>query len=256
MPDRENKITLRRFIKIALACPGDVDSPEFVQSAPFLELRPYNAANRHYHADWDLLAKRLKLEIAQLRRFLQILVLAEREFQWIGGSVASGITLCRYLFNRDSANEENLRAWISEHSRNDWMPLTRAEEKEREARHRARRAEVERQQAQQQAEAAERRRLHHEEAELHRLASIARNEERSALLENLSELSLQERIRFLLNDWNLSLDAFPPDLLSDKREDYRKVSIEELDKLRNLIGGRKRQWRPVARTINELCRNQ
>ena len=251
---------LREFVALALQCPSELDSADRENVAAFQRLRPFDWAN--CSGDWERATQ--DLDDHSLTQLLKVVVLAERDFKWIGGSAASGIQLYRLLCERCPAAQREVADWVFRHrGDNPWMPLgttlyqarswDEAQQQLRaiEARQAARRAAGELKQAAQRAAAADRKERHRVAGAEHRVRSVAKNESRKALVESMAGISLIDRVNVVLES-RLPLDAFPASLLSEIGDASTSVPTKTLTDLRAAIGERRGAWRKVAKIIDRL----
>jgi len=73
----------------------------------------------HWEA-WGGIAESLTL--SDLILLVQMLTIMERDFRWLGGSVASAIWLFRIVQHREPRVAGLLAEWISQRTDNDWLP--------------------------------------------------------------------------------------------------------------------------------------
>ena len=73
----------------------------------------------HWEA-WDNIAESLTL--SDLILLVQMLTIMERDFGWLGGSVASAIWVFRIVQHREPRVADLLAEWISQRTHNDWLP--------------------------------------------------------------------------------------------------------------------------------------
>lgn len=258
LPDQLHS-RLREFVALALQCPSDLESADREHEPAFQRLRPFDWVNRG--GDWERATQHL--DDGSLWRLLKVVVLAERDFKWMGGSAASGIRLYRMLSERCPAAQREMADWVLRHrGDNPYVPLgttvhARSWDEAQEelhqirARKAARNAAGARKQAVQTAAAVERRNRHQVVAAEHRAQSAEKNESRRMLIARIAEVSVVERVRGVL-DSPLPLDAFPVSLFSEVSDEHAHVPRETLAALRAAIGDRRGAWRNLADVIDRL----
>lgn len=169
-------------------------------------------------SEWRSIASRYSTPV--LSSLIRILVTAERELRWSGGSVAASIWLFRAYEERPGGKAEELADWIFLHRGNDYLPFgstnsarTVAEWREREARKPARRAAHE-----------ERHRLHadakarrlqegREKVQLRRQQGLTRKASIQKLVAAIGAMAPAERLDLIARDTSVPLGALPEALI-------------------------------------------
>ena len=211
-----------------------------------------------FTASWAEIASSLPTD--ELERLTKILVIAEREYAWLGGSVAAPIWLFRAYCERADADADALAEWaLLNRGRNDYIPFgisTRArtlEEwhvqqrlyHERKALHRyseqaARAAKVRRA-----TEAAER-------SLQRKKASCARHEQLLARVKKLRGLSPCERLSYIAANVDLPLEFIPQDLITECMSVAASVDGETKQLLVERIDRRQRKlWKDLFGALTE-----
>ena len=187
------------------------------------------------------------LSTVQLERLFKILVIAEREFDWLGGSVAAPIWLFRAYSQRVDADADTLAEWaLRNRGRNDYVPfgsMTSARSLEQwhaEQRARSVRRASQREREQEQ-EFAKHQRVARAEARSgeRRQASEQRHVDLQGRLERLKSLDVSARLRALATDTELPLEFIPTDLIVDSLsvatsldQATRKALLKRIDRRR------------------------
>lgn len=85
-------------------------------------LRTCEWVNRYGPADeWRTIA--VRYSTTTLSWLIRVLVTAERELKWLGGSVAAPIWLFESYQQRPDGDADQLAAWIFDHRGNDYLPF-------------------------------------------------------------------------------------------------------------------------------------
>jgi hypothetical protein len=176
---------------------------------------------------------------------VKVLVTAERELGWIGGSVAAPIWLFRAYQQRSDAMADPLADWIFRNKGNDYLPFGsmsaarslaewRFEEIQRAGR---RAAHAARQQAAVDAKAAVV--LAKQDQAIHRarLAHI-RKQEVEQLIKRIQALTPEARLQLIANDETIPLGALPKAVISNLIEAVEQSTSENRNSLLRRIDRR------------------
>jgi hypothetical protein len=188
---------------------------------------------------------------------VKVLVTAERELRWIGGSVAVPIWLFRAYQQRSDAMADPLAEWIFRNKGNDYLPFGslsaarslaewRFEEIQRASRRGAR---VASQQAEANAEAAVLFAKHDQAIHRARLAQM-RKQEVEQLIKRLQALTPEARLQLIANDETIPLGALPKAVISSLIEAVEKSTSENRNSLLRRID--RRQSGPWKMLRNRL----
>lgn len=182
------------------------------------------------------------LDTKTLERLIKILVVAEREFEWLGGSVAAPIWLFRAYQERSDGDANSLGDWVLRNrGRNDYIPFGRmtsacslgewhVEQRLREQRrgsHRLREQEQEDAKRQRMEQSVERSAEREE-------ASQRRHGELQVRIGQLQALDAHARLSRIATDAMLPLEVIPPNLIAD----CIPVAASLSDEVKRLLLGR------------------
>lgn len=191
-------------------------------------LRRLDWINRFGFGAWERIASTLQTH--QLGRLVKILIIAEREYDWLGGSVAAPIWLFRAFRERQNSDAHALATWaLANRGRNEYIPFGRIISErcldhwqvERELRPRRRESRHERAQREKDEEArrAEKRARRAEEAaergKLRKIASRARHMKLIEYVEILRCLNDSERLAYIASRAELPLEFIPHNLVAE-----------------------------------------
>lgn len=249
--------SIRSFVVTALRCPAGFEFADRLQFKPFQRWRDRDWVNRCGFDEWKTSTE--DLSDADLRRLLEVVVLAERDFGWIGGSAASGIWLFTLLCKRDEARREEIADWVFRNRGDNpyvplgtsipgarsWREAQQVLQAFRDARA-ARRAAGESKEEAYRAVGAARRKAALE----HRDRTAARNKRRQDQVAELAGLTFVDRVEAFLG-WPLPRESFPITALSQAGDDYALLPRTTLLRLRAAIGKRRGDWRRLAETIEK-----
>jgi len=85
------------------------------------DLKIYDKINRLHWNEWYSIAD--KLNVMDLANLIRGLTIAEKIFNWTGGSVSAVIWTFRSLQNRDIELANTLADWILKKTNNPWVPF-------------------------------------------------------------------------------------------------------------------------------------
>jgi hypothetical protein len=120
MSEAEVKWVLDRLTSIQRE--GDPGIAQLLAVVP--ELRRLDWLNRCGLRTWERIAAELRTDV--LEWLTKVLVIAEREFDWVGGSVAAPIWLYQAYSSRADADPDALADWVLRNrGRNDYVPFGR-----------------------------------------------------------------------------------------------------------------------------------
>lgn len=168
--------------------------------------------------EWADIAARY--ETPALDWIIRVLIVAQRDLNWLGGSVAAPIWLFRAYIDRSDGDAERLARWaVANRGRNEYIPFGSAwgsslEEWRKWKVDGPRRIAEKRREEQAHREAKvlrlqERQRAH----EQRRRAAKSRGKAIAAVLERLERMSPLERLGVVASDRSLPLGALPPALI-------------------------------------------
>jgi hypothetical protein len=231
------------------------DEPTIAKiEAKLPDLRRLDWINRFGPADaWMQIAADLGTD--ELEWLIKILVVAEREYDWLGGSVAAPIWLFRAYSERADTDADALADWaLRNRGRNDYIPFGRMtaarslEQWRREQDLRAAHRELQRYRVQEQKEAkAQRAKDAAERSFLRTVASRARHEELLRHLDELRGRNARDRLLYIAAATDLPLEFIPHDLIVECTSAaqsldraYREVLLKRIDRRSRTIWRRLR----------------
>ncbi len=207
----------------------------------FSELEDFPDINVKHWSEWNRVTRRLDVENQQA--LLRGSTIAERAFEWSGGSVAASIWVWRSLYeNADRATAKQAAEWVVSHTSNPYAPYgttrhacfetwehEQSEEYEFERSQRQLRLADEAKQAirRKQRRVARRRREHSARLQ----ASHRRREERKAYLLDFHSRSTEERLRSIAKDWTRTIDYWPTTATDVSQAELRELPLELLELL-------------------------
>lgn len=83
-------------------------------------LREKDEINRLHWQEWNKFTE--NMEVQDLVSLTKGLTVAERHFQWIGGSVAGVIWVYRMLYSKDQEVAEKVGTWVKVNTNNPYAP--------------------------------------------------------------------------------------------------------------------------------------
>jgi hypothetical protein len=190
---------------------------------------------------------------------VKVLVTAERELRWIGGSVAAPIWLFRAYQQRSDATADPLAEWIFRNKGNDYLPFGsmsaarslaewRFEKIQRASR---RGAHIARQQAEVDAKAAALLAKHDKAIHRGRVAQ-ARKQDVEQLIKRLQALTPEARLQLIANDESIPLGALPKAMISSLIEAAQQSTSENRNRLLRRIDRRQSGlWKALRNRLAE-----
>lgn len=207
---------------------------------------------------WEPVAANLATDA--LAWLTKSLVLAEREFHWLGGSVAAPIWLFRVYAARPDGNADALANWIlANRGRNSYVPFGRmtsarsveewhAQQRAREQRRTDLQVGIE-DGKRRKVERAQEAKQRHEER---RLINKERSARLHAELKRLREINGWQRLARIASDAALPLEAIPSELIADCILDVGALDHEARRSLLARIDQRRgRMWRRLRLALTE-----
>jgi hypothetical protein len=190
---------------------------------------------------------------------VKVLVTAERELRWIGGSVAAPIWLFRAYQQRSDATADPLAEWIFRNKGNDYLPFGsmsaarslaewRFEQIQRASR---RGAHIARQQAEVDAKAAALLAEHDKAIHRGRVAQ-ARKQDVEQLIKRLQALTPEARLQLIAKDESIPLGALPKAMISSLIEAAQQSTSENRNRLLRRIDRRQSGlWKVLRNRLAE-----
>jgi hypothetical protein len=100
---------------------GKMKNPFSEQAVTLIaSLRKKDEINRLHWREWNKFTE--NMEVQDLVSLTKGLTVAERHFQWSGGSVAGVIWVYRMLQNKDREVAKIVGAWVKENTNNPYAP--------------------------------------------------------------------------------------------------------------------------------------
>jgi hypothetical protein len=216
-------------------------------------LRRLDWINRFGRADaWLRIASGLSTD--HLERLVRIFVVAEREYNWLGGSVAAAIWLFRAYCERQDAHPDTLADWVLKNrGRNEYVPFGRMtparslDDWHVEQKHRAQRREIRRLREEEQKDTKARRtREAREQSEERKEASAVRHKNLLACVDIIQALTGIERLQYIATNNDLPLEFIPEDLIRRCVSVATSLDAATKHKLLTRIDRRRRKiWRDL-----------
>jgi hypothetical protein len=191
---------------------------------------------------------------------VKIFVVAEWEYDWLGGSVAAAIWLFREYSGRADADADALADWVLRNrGRNDYVPFGRMtsarslSEWRIEQEHRGQWRELQRFREQEQKEAKARRaREARQRSEQRKEASEARHKDLQRCMDELQKLTGSERLKNIATARDLPLEFIPEELLEGCMLAAASIDAETKQLLLKRIDRRRRKiWRDLRAVLTE-----
>ena len=165
-------------------------------------------------SEWNVVAAQYPTEV--LEWLIRVLVTAERELRWLGGSVAAPIWLFRNYQSRRESDAEDLANWILRNRGNDYLPfgsMTSAgsldEWRMEQSRRAARQAAHVKRQESNATEKADRVRSNQDRVEQRKIMSKSRKHALDDLLKQLEAMAPEKRLAYIAHNPAVPLEAFP-----------------------------------------------
>lgn len=205
---------------VSVECNGDPTLIAILRAVPNLQRLDW--INRFGPAGaWSEVTSEFKTN--ELERLVKIIVVAEREFEWLGGSVAAAIWLFRSYRDRPDGDADALGDWaLKNRGRNDYIPFGRmtsvgsVAEWHVEQRSREEWRELQRQRILAEKDAKARRKEEAAERSLCRKeASRVRHMELQPIVERLRTLGPSERLSYIATKAALPLEFIPQNLIAE-----------------------------------------
>lgn len=192
---------------------------------------------------------------------VKVLVTAERELRWIGGSVAAPIWLFRAYQQRSDATADPLAEWIFRNKGNDYLPfgsmstarsLTEWHFEQKQLASR-RGGHIARQQAEVDAKAAKLL-AKHDKAIYRGRAAQARKQEVEQLIKRLQALTPEDRLQLIAKDESIPLGALPKAMISSLIEAAQQSTSENRKTLLRRIDRRQSGlWKALRNRLTVDC---
>lgn len=239
---------------IQLGREPNLESIEFPKQVP--DIGRYESVNRLWKGKWYEVGEHLPRD--DLIALIKSLVIAEKQFRWIGGSVAAVIWLFRVFQRRYPAYEIELADWVLRNrGRNRYVPFgsacyaTSYREwlQEQSAKQRLYIEHQEREERQR-TEAAERKRAREAAHQARVLDSRRRAHRLTVYLRSLSLLPAEERLSRIASESIWPLEAIPTKLIPTDMGVIRNLNLEVRVKLIEKVDRRRGFW---SRYKKMLC---
>ena len=216
------------------------------------ELGSSDWINRYGPAsEWNAVAAQYPTPV--LEWLIRVLVTAERELRWLGGSVAAPIWLFRHYQSRNENNAEDVANWILRNRGNDYLPfgsMTSAgsldEWRMEQSRRAARRAAHAKRQESNATEKAGRVRSIQDRVERRKAASKSRKHALSYLFKQMEAMAPAERLAFIAQSPSVPLEALPEALLESLSQAATSIDVKMRAELLKRIDRRTdRRWKEL-----------
>ncbi len=213
-------------------------------------------------SEWGTIA--CEYSTRQLEWLIRVMVTAERELGWKGGSVASAVELFRIYQQRDDADVDRLSDWMLRNRGNDWLPFgshtgaRSLDEWRREQSRNARRYadHVERQASEQQTK-EERARERKNRTAQRKKQSAMRKEEIATLIRSLDQIDPVERLRVIASNDALPFGALPEALIATSLDGVDGLDYDLCLALLHRIDRRRRgSWKNLHKALEVRCRSR
>ncbi len=235
------------LIKVGQCNPENINSVKYLMDY----LKSRDEVNIVHPTEWE--SKLVPYTDNDIVNLFKGLVLTERELHWIGGSVASAISVYRIIQKRDLEKNHHIAAFAVKYSHNALVPFgesrilfsfksahIRPERiRARNSPNRARNIDRERRE--------EKRSKGNRENEIHRLRKLSyeeRGDIRAKLLKKYIDLSIIEKLEIMVGDQLYPPEYYPYEWISVSNDEIENLPIELVKKLCDKLSRKtKGEWK-------------
>ena len=100
---------------------GRFEAAKSIPDELFTSLRDLDHLNRLHWSQWNAVTQ--NLVTADVVSLFRGMVIAEKHFGWLGGSVAGAIWIFQEISRRDTATADSVCGWALDHTRNGYVPF-------------------------------------------------------------------------------------------------------------------------------------